>query len=351
MTRPVEEDSWPPNPDTLKLVKDYPRQAITFAVARVPDSARCFLGGVRLQGLRGRPRRGEVRRRRNSYAHGSYVTGVALAGKMLVSGGYDGKLIWWDTEAAEQVRTVDAHAKWVRKVVASPDGKLVASVADDMVCKLWDAATGKLVHELRGHEPSRRRTTSRRCSTPSRSRPTASTSRPATRSATSSSGTCRDRQGGRDGRGAGHVHLGPGAAAALDRRHPVAGVLARTASCWRSAASARSATSTTWTARPASRSSTGGRRSRWRCSRRQVQGAGEPARSSPRTASGCSGPAGRATGSCCSSTRRSGRWSGRRRCRCTSTTSRWREDADALRRRAQQGGRVRTGLVIGRGDS
>src|SRR5205823_7888371 len=83
---------------------------------------------------------------------GSYVTGVALAGKTLVSGGYDGKLMWWDTESNKAIRTVDAHAKWIRKVIASPDGTLVASVADDMACKLWDAATGKLVKELRGHK-------------------------------------------------------------------------------------------------------------------------------------------------------------------------------------------------------
>jgi WD40 repeat protein len=36
-------------------------------------------------------------------------------------------------------------------VVASPDARVVASVADDMVCRLWDAATGKLTRELRGH--------------------------------------------------------------------------------------------------------------------------------------------------------------------------------------------------------
>jgi WD40 repeat protein len=47
---------------------------------------------------------------------------------------------------------VDAHAKWIRSVVASPDGKLAASVADDMVCKVWDVESGKLVHELRGHK-------------------------------------------------------------------------------------------------------------------------------------------------------------------------------------------------------
>ena len=61
------------------------------------------------------------------YAHQSYVTGVALAGKTLVTGGYDGKLKWFDTEAGMPIRTIEAHAKWIRKVIASPDGKLVAS--------------------------------------------------------------------------------------------------------------------------------------------------------------------------------------------------------------------------------
>ena len=36
--------------------------------------------------------------------------------------------------------------------LCSPDGSLIASVADDMVCKLWDASNGKLVKELRGHK-------------------------------------------------------------------------------------------------------------------------------------------------------------------------------------------------------
>ena len=70
---------------------------------------------------------------------------------MLVSCGYDGKLVWWDTVNNRKVRTTDAHAKWVRRAVASPDGAVVASVADDMACKLWDAATGTLIRELKGH--------------------------------------------------------------------------------------------------------------------------------------------------------------------------------------------------------
>src|SRR5262249_55451706 len=86
-------------------------------------------------------------------AHESYVTGVALAGKTLVSGSYDCRLSFWDTEARTKVRTAEnAHAKWIRRVTASPDGKTVASAADDMVCRLWDVATGKMTAELRGHQ-------------------------------------------------------------------------------------------------------------------------------------------------------------------------------------------------------
>lgn len=140
-----------PNPDTLKQVKDLARPAITFAVARAEGSEVAYLGCSDFKVYRAdlgapKPEPKEL------YAHESYVTGVALADRALVSGGYDGKLTWFDTAAGKVVRTHDAHAKWVRKVVASPDGKLIASVADDMLCKVWDAKTGKLVHTLKGHK-------------------------------------------------------------------------------------------------------------------------------------------------------------------------------------------------------
>jgi WD40 repeat protein len=85
-------------------------------------------------------------------SHESFVTGLARAGeRSVVSGGYDGRLIWWDLESGERVRALDAHAKWIRDVAATADGATIASVADVMVCRLWDAASGSLRHELRGH--------------------------------------------------------------------------------------------------------------------------------------------------------------------------------------------------------
>jgi WD40 repeat protein len=50
----------------------------------------------------------------------------------------------------KQIRVVPAHKKWIRSVAVTRDGRTIASVADDMVCRLWDAASGRMVHELRG---------------------------------------------------------------------------------------------------------------------------------------------------------------------------------------------------------
>ncbi len=139
--------------DKLKVVKSVARPEIVFALARVPHSRRIFFGGsdfkvheLSLDDPKLAPKElGE---------HASYVTGLALAGNALVSGAYDGRLMWWDIESHARIRVIDAHAKWIRRVVASPDGKLVASVGDDMVARIWEAATGRLVHELRGHDES-----------------------------------------------------------------------------------------------------------------------------------------------------------------------------------------------------
>ena len=138
------------NPEKLKVVSQLSRRDILFGIARVPGTARVFLAssdaGVYVADLsQPKPDFKEVGKHKN------YVTSVVLAGSSVVSGGYDGRLCWWDTQKLTQVRTLDAHKKWIRKLAVSPDGRTLASVADDMVCRLWDAASGKLLNELRGH--------------------------------------------------------------------------------------------------------------------------------------------------------------------------------------------------------
>jgi WD40 repeat protein len=138
------------NPDKLKAVKDIGRRDVLFCVARAPKSSVLYAGSsdfkvheIDLAQAKTEPR--------EFVGHTSYVTGLALAGKALVSGSYDGRLIWWDMARRVQVRAVEAHARWIRRVAATRDGTIVASVADDMTARLWDAETGKVLHELRGH--------------------------------------------------------------------------------------------------------------------------------------------------------------------------------------------------------
>ncbi len=141
-----------PTPTKFKSTKDISRKDILFCVAAVPGTRQVFVGSSdgnvhHLDLAAEKPESVAME------GHRGYVTGVALAGKQLVSGAYDGQLIWWDAATRTKVRGFKAHDRWIRSVVATRDGSLVASVADDMVCRVWEAASGKLKHELRGHAP------------------------------------------------------------------------------------------------------------------------------------------------------------------------------------------------------
>jgi Anaphase-promoting complex subunit 4 WD40 domain/WD domain, G-beta repeat len=139
------------NPNNAQSVKKLPLAGDLLSVARVPGDDRIFVGGydgkiylIDLSADKPQP---------TSWAgHISYVSGLVLTGKHLVSAGSDRKMVWWDAATHQAVRTVEtAHAKWIRQLALAPDGKMLASAGDDMVCRLWEADTGKVVHELRGH--------------------------------------------------------------------------------------------------------------------------------------------------------------------------------------------------------
>ncbi len=84
--------------------------------------------------------------------HASYVTGLVRHDDLLVSGGYDGALVWWQAESGEIVhRREQAHDKWIRGLALSPDGTRLVSVADDMQTKLWDLASGELLDQWGDH--------------------------------------------------------------------------------------------------------------------------------------------------------------------------------------------------------
>lgn len=88
--------------------------------------------------------------------HDSWVRALGFTpdGKVLLTGGFDGRLIWWEAEAAEAkpIRTVEAHKGWLRAMCVSPDGKMVATCGNDNQVKIWSTESGELLRELPGHE-------------------------------------------------------------------------------------------------------------------------------------------------------------------------------------------------------
>jgi WD40 repeat protein len=136
---------------TTKILREHGRKEIFLSLARVPNSGRVLCGASdgKVYDLDALAEKPEFK---THEGHGPFVTGVAVLGDTFVSGGYDCKLIWRKLESGEIVRSAEnAHARWIRKLASSPDGQRLASVADDMVCRVWDPPGG-LIYELRGHE-------------------------------------------------------------------------------------------------------------------------------------------------------------------------------------------------------
>src|SRR4030095_17036469 len=80
----------------------------------------------------------------------NYVSALAWLDGVVISAGFDRRLVWTKAETGEQLRELTAHDGWVRDLIVVPAGKL-ATAGDDMLVKLWDASTGELIRALAGH--------------------------------------------------------------------------------------------------------------------------------------------------------------------------------------------------------
>ncbi|MBI3866499.1 MAG: WD40 repeat domain-containing protein [Planctomycetia bacterium] len=81
------------------------------------------------------------------------IGALSPTGNLLVTGGHEGKLAWWNAlePSPAPVRIIDAHKGYVRAIAVSPDGKLIATGGNDNLVRVWSAADGSLVKELAGH--------------------------------------------------------------------------------------------------------------------------------------------------------------------------------------------------------
>jgi len=141
-----------PDPKHLKRVAEWKSDDILFCIARIPETERLLIGSsdfkvYEFDAAAEKPERMLF----DGEGHRSFVTGLALVGDTLVSGGYDGRLVWWNVPERKQVRDVAAHERWIRRVIATPDATRIVSVADDMQIKVWDAVSGELVKAFTDH--------------------------------------------------------------------------------------------------------------------------------------------------------------------------------------------------------
>jgi hypothetical protein len=71
-------------------------------------------------------------------------------GKTIASGSDDTTIKVWDVATGRLLHTLEGHQAAVRSLSYSPDGKTIASGSDDATIKVWDVATGRLLHTLQG---------------------------------------------------------------------------------------------------------------------------------------------------------------------------------------------------------
>lgn len=87
----------------------------------------------------------------------AYVSSIVLLqdeplAPLAVTGHYDGSLTWHEVRTGRLVRSVEgAHHGWVRDLVLSADGRRLFSAGNDMLVRVWDAATGDPLQTLAGH--------------------------------------------------------------------------------------------------------------------------------------------------------------------------------------------------------
>ncbi len=84
--------------------------------------------------------------------HDNYISALVWLDGAVISSSFDGRVIWTQADNGEKVREVKAHEAWIRDLVLTSDKKQFATVADDMLVKLWDTSTGELIRTFEGHE-------------------------------------------------------------------------------------------------------------------------------------------------------------------------------------------------------
>lgn len=87
--------------------------------------------------------------------HTDWVRSVVWSpdGAMIASGSADQTVRLWDAHTGQLLKTLQGHTNWIGSAVFSPDGMTVASGSADETIKLWDVLTGECLKTLRPDRP------------------------------------------------------------------------------------------------------------------------------------------------------------------------------------------------------
>ena len=81
----------------------------------------------------------------------SAVLSVDWHDNCIAAGDVVGKIYVFDAAAGKIKSSLIGHSHWVYSVAWSPDGTKLASGSRDATVRIWEAATGKQLWQLRGH--------------------------------------------------------------------------------------------------------------------------------------------------------------------------------------------------------
>jgi WD40 repeat protein len=145
------------DPAKARVKTTFPHPATLYALCADPSGKRLYAGsedyGVHIFDLDSPKKEPAARWTKHDNYVSALVAVTRSARTLVISASYDRSLVWWDAARGEAIRTVEAHAGWVRNLAALPDGSRVASCGDDMLVKLWDVDSGRPVRTFAGHAP------------------------------------------------------------------------------------------------------------------------------------------------------------------------------------------------------
>ncbi|MCA9904548.1 MAG: PD40 domain-containing protein, partial [Anaerolineae bacterium] len=87
----------------------------------------------------------------NVHEHTIYTLALSPDGRRLASGAEDGLIVIWDTETAQETRRLIGHSDLVRSLNFSSDGQQLISASYDNTARIWDLSNWEELVRLEGH--------------------------------------------------------------------------------------------------------------------------------------------------------------------------------------------------------